>query len=116
MLWCAAVSLVAQILALVLAYLMTPGTGEITEAVVHAAVHGDTAHADHAGHEDAGSQDEHGCSGSFHACLCHHAPGFLPAPGIPALAIEVGDHSALPSPLSATPTGPPDTIFRPPIA
>lgn len=72
---------VLPILAVVLAYAMTPGALEITENALHLVIHGDSAHAedshapdtdtDHAPDTDT---DEHGCSGTYHACSCHRSP------------------------------------------
>jgi hypothetical protein len=61
-----------------LAYLMVPGAVEIVENVGHLITHADTAHADN-GHAEDSSDDEHGCSGTYHACSCHHAPSFSSA-------------------------------------
>lgn len=95
---------------------MMPGTTEITEAVVHVVAHGDAAHSSDGDHQDPSSGDEHGCSGSFHACICHNAPGFLPtlAARVPS---ATGEHrSELPSLVQAAPMGIALSIFRPPIA
>ena len=103
-------------LALVLAYAIAPGAGELTENAVHLVMTGHTAHAaDQDGHEPRG--DEHGCSGPFHVCPCHGTAAFV-VDGVP---IEV--EAVRPASESitwivedlesdATPTG----IFRPPIA
>ncbi len=105
-----------SVVAVFLVYLMAPGSAELTETVVHLATHGDTAHADADGHADSDPADEHGCSGGYHLCVCHHATGFL----MPAAA-----GGKAPSPLLIASTPPPpssspgdvvDSIFRPPIA
>ena len=63
-------------LALVLAYAITPGAGELIENAVHLVMTGHTAHAAHQdGHEPQG--DEHGCSGPFHVCPCHGTAAFV---------------------------------------
>lgn len=50
---------------------MMPASGEIIEALVHFASHGDYAHSDDGKHEKPGAADEDGCSPLFHACACH---------------------------------------------
>ncbi len=62
--------------ALALVYLMTPGSGELTENVVHLVTTGHTAHAvDDADHHPTGV--EHGCSGPYHVCECHGTTSFV---------------------------------------
>ena len=55
---------------------MMPGALELAENAIHLLRHGDTAHADtsHAGDRD---DDEHGCSGTYHACTCHSSSLFV---------------------------------------
>jgi len=103
-------------LALVLAYAIAPGAGELTENAVHLVMTGHTAHAaDQDGHEPRG--DEHGCSGPFHVCPCHGTAAFVvdeapieveatrPAPeGVTWIVADLESDGIL--------TG----IFRPPIA
>lgn len=46
---------------------------ELIEVAVHVIKHGDLAHADsHEEDEAPLGADEHGCSGTFHLCPCHH--------------------------------------------
>ena len=103
-------------LALVLAYAMTPGAGELTENAVHLVMTGHTAHAAHQdGHEPRG--DEHGCSGPFHVCSCHGTAAFVAErtpievqavrPASESVTWVVGDLES-----DGIATG----IFRPPIA
>lgn len=67
---------VVPIIAVVMVYAMTPGALELTENAVHLIRHADTAHADGAHAEDS-DRDEHGCSGTYHACTCHSSPHFV---------------------------------------
>ncbi len=63
-------------MAVLLIYLMTPGSGELVSDVVHLVSSGHTPHAEeHADHEDGAP--EHGCSGPFHVCSCHTTPHFV---------------------------------------
>lgn len=56
--------------ALLVAYLMAPGSGELTENAIYLVTEGHTAHAvDEAEHQS--TNDEHGCTGIFHTCQCH---------------------------------------------
>lgn len=68
------------IIAALLAYLMVPGAVEIVENVAHWVTHGDAAHASEQHAKDS-PDDEHGCSGTYHACSCHHAPIFAKVVG-----------------------------------
>lgn len=78
-------SLAARILVAVLVWALTPGLLEVSENVWHLVAAGHTAHAASQGadHEPAG--DEHGCTGTFHLCSCHHtlASDLVPAPAGP---------------------------------
>jgi len=104
------------LVAVFVAYLMAPGSIELTESVAHLVVHGDTAHGDAEGHDKQDGTDEHGCSGGYHLCVCHHATGFVVPLGVamnrlPALAAG--------APLSLAGLAPGaelGRIFRPPIA
>lgn len=62
-----------QLCALFVAFLVTPGSGEFLESVVHVASDGHTAHAiDDSEHAPEG--DEHGCTGMMHCCTCCGVP------------------------------------------
>lgn len=62
--------------AVVMVYVMTPGSGELAENLVHLLANGHTAHAfDDAEHQPQGN--EHCCSGPFHVCQCHTSTGFI---------------------------------------
>lgn len=75
-------------------YVMTPGALEFTERGVHFVTHGDDVHGEKQaadGHTEDSSGDEHGCSGTYHACSCHASPSFLDsslAPAIPGPAVR----------------------------
>lgn len=63
----------ARLIALLLTLAMWPGLSELVELTVHAAEHGDVVHADDDEHGGVPlGEDEHGCSGTFHLCPCHH--------------------------------------------
>jgi hypothetical protein len=104
------------LVAMFVAYLMAPGSLELTESLAHLVAHGDTAHGDADDHGRPGGADEHGCSGGYHLCICHHATGFIVSfserverPAVPAVV----------DPSSATDLAPcaeVGRIFRPPIA
>lgn len=76
------------IIAALLAYLMVPGSVEIVENLGHWITHGDTAHADRQ-HDQDGPSDEHGCSGTYHACSCHASASFVAGSGAPVLMAPV---------------------------
>jgi hypothetical protein len=104
------------LVAVLLVYLMVPGSLELTESLAHLVVHGDTAHADVDDHEKPGGDDEHGCSGGYHLCVCHHTTGFIVSPGVhverPALPVITDPVSTA----DLTPSADVGRIFRPPIA
>ena len=82
--------MLVRLIALLLTVAMWPGLSELVELTVHAAEHGDVAHAGDDEHEGAPlGEDEHGCSGTFHLCPCHHSP-----PAVAALAAVVLDAAA----------------------
>lgn len=62
-----------RVLVVGLAWLLTPGLTEVTENLWHLAVAGHTAHSLAAGDDHRPRDDEHGCSGTFHFCACHHS-------------------------------------------
>jgi len=107
---------VKRLLAIILVLALWPALGELIELAAHAVEHGDLAHADDDEHDAAPlGEDEHGCSGSFHLCPCHHpspvvnstvaaaveseATSALSAHLAPAIEVGVG--------LAAPPTRPP---------
>ena len=105
-----------RIVALCLAYVIFPASGELTRDLVHLIATGHTehesgsAHAEHAEHDGA----EHGCSGPYHACVCHQTVAFAPpavAPGAvaPSMCVVVVDQTAAPGP-----SGVRGSLFRPP--
>lgn len=97
-------------------YVMTPGTIELTEHAVHLVIHGDSGHADR-DHAQDSSHDEHGCSGSYHACSCHGSPTFMDgaaSPRVPTVSPRGQALSAAPE--SALDSGFALGIDRPPRA
>lgn len=105
-----------RLIALLVTVAMWPGLSELVELTVHAAEHGDVAHAGDDEHDGTPlGEDEHGCSGTFHLCACHHSPPAVAS--IAAGAVDVADTTELGAPLappcqvglgtSAPPTRPP---------
>ena len=69
-------SRVVSLIALLLVFVLTPGMAELAENAAHVVIEGHGAHAlDDVEHAPMG--DEHGCSGTFHACSCHASPTFI---------------------------------------
>jgi hypothetical protein len=100
-----------------LVYLLAPGAAEMTEYAVHWVEHGDGAHADDAGHEQRDGTDEHGCSGTFHMCLCHHGAGAVTSPAAVAVVAAAFRDRVIPFWRHRTPSSvAAGDIFRPPIA
>lgn len=66
-----------------LVWALTPGLAEVSENAWHLLLRGHAAHAADQGPDHAPVGDEHGCSGPFHLCSCHHSQAFdrAPAPG-----------------------------------
>ncbi len=104
------------VIAVLLAYAITPGAGEITENVAHYLLEGHAAHAPHeAGQPPSG--DAHGCSGPFQTCPCHGTTAFVAEGGpIQIDVAEVHDESPtwFVAPLQGD--GVFASVFRPPIA
>lgn len=109
-------SRVFQLCALLLAFLLTPGSAELVENVVHLASDGHTAHAvDDAEHAPAG--DEHGCTGMMHCCTCCGVPPVALSDAKLALAASVrGLGSVLPPSVGGAATGHGTRLDRPPAA
>lgn len=72
-------------IAILLAYTIAPGAGELTENVAHLVLDGHAAHGRHAA-EEAPSRDTHGCSGPFETCPCHGTTAFVADSG----PVEIG--------------------------
>jgi len=72
-------------IAVLLAYAITPGAGEITENVAHYLLDGHAAHAPHEAGQPP-SEDPHGCSGPFQTCPCHGTTAFVAGSG----PVEIG--------------------------
>jgi len=104
------------LVAVFLVYLMVPGSLELTESLAHVALHGDTAHGDRDGHTPSDGADEHGCSGGYHLCVCHHATGFLVPRGVDVERPPTSLLSDRPSAIDIAPCADLGRIFRPPIA
>lgn len=67
----------------VLLLALAPGVGEVLENAVHLLTQGHWAHARLHGDDHYHPGPEHGCSGPFHVCSCHHSlagsrPAFSP--------------------------------------
>ena len=101
-------------IAILLAYSVTPGAGEITENLAALLHDGHPAHASHAGH--APKEDTHGCSGPFQTCPCHGTFAFV----TDSAPIEIGvtQEALLVQSLvdSCGSDGVPASVFRPPIS
>ncbi|MBV1861326.1 MAG: hypothetical protein KUG77_23105 [Nannocystaceae bacterium] len=107
-------SRIFQLCALLLAFLLTPGAGEVVENAVHLVADGHTAHSiDDAEHAPAG--DEHGCTGMMHSCACHGVPSVALCDAPVALAASArGLGLALPQPDGSAASGHGDRLDRPP--
>lgn len=106
--------LIPRLLVLGLAWLLVPGLTEAAENLWHLAVAGHAAHAMAAGDDHAPRGDEHGCSGSFHLCACHHSttPILAGSPGADAAPRAGGRPAGFraapsPDPYRAAPFHPP---------
>jgi hypothetical protein len=103
-------------IALLLAYAIAPGAGELTENVAHFVLDGHAAHAPHQAEEDT-SKDAHGCSGPFQTCPCHGTSAFVADSG----PIHIGVAGVEPQTLHwfvavLQGDGVFASVFRPPIA
>lgn len=110
--------MVARVLALLLAFAMLPAGWELVEVAVHAAQHGDLAHAGDAAHDDEPlGQDEHGCTGLFHFCACCHAVQPTGRPSVTAVATPAARswRPDVVAPAALDGRGPPAPPIRPPI-
>lgn len=106
-----------HLIALLLTVAMWPGLSELVELTLHAAEHGDVAHA--ADDEHGGAplgEDEHGCAGTFHLCPCHHPTPVVTATDVVAVEVSAATAMTAPfAPLSPIGTGTPAPPTRPPI-
>jgi hypothetical protein len=103
-------------IAVLLAYAVTPGAGEMTENVAHFVLDGHAAHTSH-GAEEAPSEDAHGCSGPFQTCPCHGTTAFVADSGpvevdAAGRAVETLRRFVADLRADGVMTG----VFRPPIA
>jgi len=62
------------LLVVCLIWALTPGLAPAVENLWHLVATGHTAHALDQGSDHAPLGDEHGCTGTFHLCTCHHTP------------------------------------------
>ena len=101
---------------LLLVYLMTPGSGELTEDLFHYAFEGPAARA--STHTERESQaPEHGCSGPYHVCKCHQSTNFMPVVTLSALLVLPVSEEPPPWYVDRSiPIGFTGQVFRPPIA
>lgn len=105
-------SFFTRCLAFGLVLALTPGLAEAVENVWHLALLGHSAHATDEGSDHQPTGDEHGCSGTFHVCSCHHASSVLPvSPTLLALN-RTGRGAAVPPLLPRAPFRP--GLLRPP--
>lgn len=105
--------LATRCLVLVLTVMLIPGLVEGVENLWHLAEEGHAAHATSEGVDhDRSDDDEHGCTGTFHLCSCHHASSTLPI----APATLVLGHAVRSSVAIVTLPPPPFLagLFRPP--
>ncbi|MGB5522897.1 MAG: hypothetical protein WBM96_10035 [Polyangiales bacterium] len=103
-------------IAVLLAYAVTPGAGEMTENLAHLVLDGHAVHAPHAA-EEGPSKDAHGCSGPFQTCPCHGTTAFVAdsAPvEVSAIELEIEAPQWFVANLQAD--GVMTGVFRPPIA
>lgn len=84
-------------LAIVLAFLLFPGSAEALENAVHLVTEGHGAHAI-ADEEHDPEGDEHGCSPTFHTCGCHAVTSPMTPPAEAALSVRTPAASDTPSP------------------
>ena len=110
-----------RLLALMLMYLVAPGSLEATADVVHEVVAGHTLDDDtgnlHGAHT---APAEHHCTGAFHACGCCASLVWVPTE---VARVERGALRPLPllsvavrgAALGFVPGGVRDSVFRPPI-
>lgn len=104
-------------MAVALAVIISPLTGEVAENVIHLLREGHAAHADDADvdHDHAPTNDEHGCSGPFHVCACHQNGAFESVEGAqlgpPPLRVVDGGGAELCEPPAADVRA----LYRPPI-
>ena len=103
-------------IAILLAYTVTPGAGEMVENLAHFVADGHSAHAAHEG-EGEPCNDSHGCSGPFQTCPCHGTAAFLADSGpveVTAVTIDVQTVHWFVAGVEAD--GVLTGVFRPPIS
>lgn len=75
-------SLLRPLVVATLAWLLVPGLSEATENLWHLLRTGHGAHDLSAGAGHAPQDEEHGCTGTFHLCSCHHTVPSELAPAV----------------------------------
>jgi len=103
-------------IAILLAYTVTPGAGEMLENAAHLVVDGHTAHSTHEAEEEP-CNDSHGCSGPFQTCPCHGTSAFVIDDGpieVAVAELEIVTLQRFVADLEAD--GVMTGVFRPPIA
>ena len=103
-----------SVLAVVLAFSITPGSFEIVENLAHVLSHGDSAHAEDDGHSERSSSDEHGCSGATHACGCCHSAQYVAVRTATLPAAANLDSPKCDVPSAPVADAPVSRVFRPP--
>lgn len=80
--------MLVRLIALLVTVAMWPGLSALVELTAHAAEHGDLAHAGDDEHDGKPlGEDEHGCSGTFHLCPCHHSPSAVAAAAMTGVSV-----------------------------
>jgi len=69
-------------LALLLAFLLTPGSSAMVESAVHLVADGHLAHA--LDDEEHAPEAEHGCTPVMHTCACHGCPAVTLRDALPS--------------------------------
>ncbi|MDH3819205.1 MAG: hypothetical protein OES21_11350 [Myxococcales bacterium] len=103
-------------IAVLLAYAITPGAGEMIENAAHFVVDGHVAHATHEAEEEP-CNDSHGCSGPFQTCPCHGTSAFVVDDGpieVAVAELEIVTLHWFVADLEAV--GVMTGVFRPPIS
>lgn len=108
-------SLLQRLLVLGIVGSMTPGLSEAGENLWHLLRTGHTAHAQAEGSDHAPEGDEHGCTGTFHLCSCHHSSPSTLTVATVAYALPSTEHRSRLRPLKEQSPDLPG-LFHPPRA
>lgn len=98
---------------LALIWMLTPGLTEAAENLWHVVRSGHAAHAADQGADHEPEGDEHGCSGTFHLCSCHHSTSTTLTPATAGTELPALD-SRLCAPACSTDSPLLSGLFRPP--